>query len=216
MIHRDWLVNLLEERNFDEILEGNLKKISTGLITFLYEDDFLIFRAGEALGLVCSQIEKDDEEFVKIILRRLFWHLNDESGAYCRGAPVGIGEIGRTCTFSFEGFKNMLVSLLDNEEVELKFVIYAIGRASQNIRDAYPDPVEKLLSFLSYGSAEIRGYTAWALGEFDADTVSELQKLKDDLSVVRFYDGEFREKSIKEIVEGALNKIKVQKLNSEL
>lgn len=202
-------MDFLIERDFDAILStGNLKRISTRLISFLYEDDFLIFRSGEALGLVCSEIEKKDAEFVKIILRRLFWHLNDESGAYCRGAPVGVGEIGRTCKTAFEGFKNMLVSLLDNKEVELKFVIYAIARASRNVKDAYPNPVIKLLPFLNHENAEIRGYTAFALGELGAEgTRVELKKLKDDSSEIRIYEGDFVKKRVKDIVNEALFKI---------
>lgn len=203
-------MDFLIDRNFDAILNaGNLKKTSTRLIAFLYEDDFLIFRGGEALGLVCSEIEKKDAEFVRIILRRLFWHLNDESGAYCRGAPVGIGEIGRTCKTAFEGFKNMLVSLLDNEEVELKFVIYAIARASQNVRDAYPNPVKKLLPLLNHGNAEIRGYTVFALGKLGAEGIrNELEKLKDDSSEVRIYEGDFVRKRVKDIVNEVLSKDK--------
>lgn len=42
---------------------------------------------------------------------RLFWHLSDESGAYCIGAPLGIAEIGRNNPEEFEGFKNKYVSL---------------------------------------------------------------------------------------------------------
>jgi len=208
----DKLEILLEDRNFNAILEiGDLKKVSTKLIAFLYEDDFLVFRSGEALGLVCSEIEKKDAEFVRIILRRLFWHLNDESGAYCRGAPVGIGEIGRTCKTAFNGFKNMLVSLLDNEEVELKFVIYAIARASKNLRDAYPNPVEKLLPLLNHKNAEIRGYTAFALGELRAEVASrDLEKLKNDSSRIRIYEGDFTDKSVKEIAKNAILKIKTR------
>jgi len=207
---RDGIKKEFESRNYERILnKANLKRISTTLITFLYEDDLLIFRSSEALGLVCRRIEETDTEFVRIILRRLFWHLNDESGAYCRGAPVGIGEIGRNAKKAFEGFRNMTVSLLDNEEVELKFVIYAIGRAAESLRGAYFDPIEKLILFLKNENPEIRGYSAFALGELKAkNAINELEKLRDDVSQVEIYDGEIRKKRVNEIVEEAVNKIK--------
>ena len=188
----------LISRDYNNLLNCNLKKVASLLISFLYGSELLIFRASEALGIVCGELEKKDEEFVKNILRRLFWHLNDESGAYCKGAPVAIGEIGRNASKAFEGFKNMTVSLLDNEEVEKKYVIYAIGRAAKNVKDAYPNPVEKLKPFLKEKDAEIRGYAAWALKELGIDISN---KVEDDEEII-FYDGDLIKIKIGELIAG--------------
>lgn len=181
---------ILLSRNYDALFNLNLKKASSTLISFLYGEELLIFRASEALGIICGELEKEDVEFVRNILRRLFWHLNDESGAYCKGAPVAIGEIGRNAAVAFEGFKNMTVSLLDNEEVEIKYVIYAIGRAAKNLKDAYPNPIEKLKPLIYHENAEIRGYAAWALVELG--TINGLEHLINDDSEIVIYDGDFR------------------------
>lgn len=186
----------------------NLKRTASSLISFLYGDELIIFRAAEALGIVCGELEKEDDEFVRGILRRLFWHLSDESGAYCRGAPIAIGEIGRTAIKAFDGFKNMTVSLLDNKEVELKYVIYAIGRAAESVRNAYPDPVEKLIQLLKHENAEIRGYSAWALGELKAEkAIKELEKLIGDEEEIILYTGFFKRVEIRDVVKEALEKI---------
>lgn len=207
------LKDLLMNRDYEPLIHSeDLKKVCKELITFLYGEDLLIYRASEALGLVCRRKEQEQEqvdgEHVKNILRRLFWHLNDESGAYCRGAPVAIGEIGRNSQ-EFEGFKNMTVSLLDNEEVEFKFAIYALGRAAENVRDAYPDPVEKLLPLLNHEEPQIRGHAAWAIGELGAEESGEgLNELLEDESVITIYhQGDFKEMAVRDIAGESLNKI---------
>ncbi len=214
------LKDLLMNRDYEPLYSQDLKKVCKELITFLYGEDLYIYRASEALGLVCKKQEQGQElgqeqeqgreggEHVKNILRRLFWHLNDESGAYCRGAPVAIGEIGRNSQ-EFEDFKNMTASLLDNEEVELKFVIYALGRAAKNIVDAYPDPVEKLLPLLDHQEPEIRGYAAWALGELGAEKAVEglNELLEDGIMVQIYHQGEFKDMAVKDLAQESLNKI---------
>ena len=92
----------------------------------------------EALGYLCR-----GNVAMNFILR-LFWHLSDESGAYCIGAPLGIAEIGRTNPEVFEGFKNRFVSLIDDWEVEKKYVVIGTCRLAEIIKDAYPNPAEKI------------------------------------------------------------------------
>ncbi len=208
-VDRNEIRNLLRLREFDGLSRFKQKKLASMLITFLNDEDELYrFRAAEALGITCKKIAESDEEHVRKILRRLFWSLNDESGSYCVGAPLGIGEIGRNAPVPFEGFKNMLVSLMDNWEVELKYVVYAIGRAASSVKDAYPDPVEKLIPLLKHKKAEIRSYAAWALGELKAEKArEESESLMRDVDEITIYDGVFKKLKVKEIAEKALAKI---------
>ena len=183
----------LLDKNYDDLLSLDLKKVATILISFLYGDELLMFRASEALGIVCGRLDEKDTEYVRNVLRKLFWHLNDESGAYCKGAPLAIGEIGRNAKRAFENFKNMTVSLLDNDEVEKKYVIYAIGRAAENIKDAYPNPIEKLKPLLNEKD-EIRGYAVWALKKLGIDLFDEVK----DGEIV-FYNGDLTKVRIKDL-----------------
>ena len=68
-------------------------------------------------------------------IHRLFWHLSDESSGYRVGAPLGIAEIGKSNPEIFEGFKNKFISLLDDWEVERKYVSYGIGITADIIRN---------------------------------------------------------------------------------
>ncbi|RLI72173.1 hypothetical protein DRO97_09105, partial [Archaeoglobales archaeon] len=98
---------------------------------------------------------------------------------------------------------NMTASLLNKEEVEMKYVIYAIGRAAKNIKDAYPNPIEKLKPLLNHENPEIRGYAAWAL--LKLGVVNDLKHLKDDNNEIVIYKGNLKKLKIKDIVIKALN-----------
>jgi len=190
-IDKNGLRRLIEARMYDEVASAEKKKrTASTIISFLYGSEPFVFYAAEALGIICGVLEKEDEaEFVREILRRLFWHLRDESGAYCRGAPLAIGEIGRNAPIAFEGFKNILLSLLRNEEVELKYVIYGIGRAAENMRDAYPDPIEELTPFLEHWDVVIRAYALVTLCGLRAKIPASKIEIGSDEEFEIYFDG---------------------------
>ncbi len=140
------------------------------LIRYLYSPSELErFRAAEKLGELCRG------RIAREMILRLFWHLSDESGAYCIGAPLGIAEIGRNNPDEFEGFKNRYVSLLENWEVERKYVAYGIYRTAEIVRDAYPNPAELLRKISSEEDATFAAYAILALkalGESFSDIVA--------------------------------------------
>ncbi|AGK61465.1 hypothetical protein Asulf_01482 [Archaeoglobus sulfaticallidus PM70-1] len=191
------IAEIVRGRRYEELLElshkRGLKKVATSLISFLYLDELMVFHSAEAIGVVCREIEKRDDEFVRNILRRLFWHLSDESGAYCKGAPLAIGEIGRNCPVAFDNFRNMLLALLRNEEVEKKYVLYAIYRSAREMRSAYPDPVEEIKPYLRY-SGEIKAYAILAL-----IALGYIPEIDADERVRIYIDGDFREIALVEL-----------------
>jgi len=151
---------------------------------YLYDiEEFYRFRGAEALGYLCRG------ERARNYILRLFWHLSDESGAYCIGAPLGIAEIGRNNPEEFEGFKNKYVSLLDNWEVERKYVAYGIIRTAKIVKDAYPNPVEKLLEVLEElrHNPDFVAYSILALKELGSEIP---RKFKNDDRFAKIYDGE--------------------------
>ncbi len=189
------LRTLLRERRFEEITKPSQA------LKFLYDaDEFYRFRGSEALGALCRG------KVARNFILRLFWHLSDESGAYCIAAPLGIAEIGRTNPNVFEGFKNKFVSLLDDWEVERKYVAYGIYRLGKIVEDSYPNPVEKLTSLIDTLNADFKAYAILALSKLDRDVAEELmRKYENSEDTVSFYDG----KSVRRIsLRGALNLIR--------
>ncbi|ADB57691.1 hypothetical protein Arcpr_0626 [Archaeoglobus profundus DSM 5631] len=168
---------LLERREFEKLTPKVAMK-------FLYHpNEFYRFRGAEALGYLCKG------EKARNYILRLFWHLSDESGAYCIGAPLGIAEIGLNNPEVFEGFKNRFVSLLDDWEVERKYVAYGIARTAHLVKDAYPNPVEKLLEVLKElkDNPDFVAYALFALKRLKAEIPNEFKK---DCRFAKFYDGE--------------------------
>jgi len=161
--------------------EGLTPKLA---MRFLYDpDEFYRFRGAEALGYLCKG------EKARNYILRLFWHLSDESGAYCIGAPLGIAEIGLNNPDVFEGFKNKFVSLLDDWEVERKYVAYGIARTAELVKDAYPNPIEKLLEVLDElkRNPDFVAFAILALKRLKAEIPNDF---KNDCRFANFYDGE--------------------------
>ncbi len=175
------LRNYLKNKEYWKIRKPSLA------MQFLYDsDEFYRFRGAEALGYLCRG--KTARNFIL----RLFWHLSDESGAYCIGAPLGIAEIGRTNPDVFEGFKNKFVSLIDDWEVEKKYVVYGMGRVAHLIQDTYPDSKEKIAEVLKNDkSPETIAYailTAKKLNCCINESFEAAEKFSG--SIVRIYNGE--------------------------
>ncbi len=167
---------LLEERRYREIAKPRLA------MAYLYDgNEFYRFRAAEALGELCRG--RTAREFIL----RLFWHLSDESGAYCIGAPLGIAEIGRTNPKEFEGFKNKYVSLLDNWEVERRYVAYGIGRLHRIMDDYAIEMLREKLKELKDNLGFVV-YAIWALSKLNALEGIGLVDIEDGYAT--FYDGE--------------------------
>jgi len=171
---------------------------------FLYDaDEFYRFRGAEALGHLCRG------NVARNFILRLFWHLSDESGAYCVGAPIGIAEIGRTNPDVFEGFKNKYVSLIDDWEVERKYVVYGIGRLAEVVRDAYPDPAEKIREVLeSEKNATTLAYAVRTVVKIECECKELIEELTRRDNPVEIYSGKIVRTTLGKVARAALkNKI---------
>jgi len=89
---------LLSQDNFDEavkeISEFPARKVINPLISSLYSMDEKIKRRSiVAIGIVAAKLADHDIESARVIMRRLMWSLNDESGGIGWGAPEAMAEI---------------------------------------------------------------------------------------------------------------------------
>ncbi len=196
------------ESEFQEYLKRrDFKRINRPAVAmqFLYNaDEFYRFRGAEALGSLCRG------SVAKNFILRLFWHLSDESGAHCIGAPLGIAEIGRTNPEVFEGFKNKYVSLIDDWEVEKRYVIYGIGRLGKIVEDAYPSPTEKIIRILEEEkNPEVLAYAVKTSAELRClKCRGPIKRIIGSRKIVRIYDGEMRE-----VVLGEFARLNLERLD---
>lgn len=56
-------------------------------------EEAIRWRAAEGLGRVAARVAEEDLDRVRVVVRGLFWSMNDESGNLIRFAPQAIGEI---------------------------------------------------------------------------------------------------------------------------
>jgi hypothetical protein len=84
----DFLERLPEWRKFPP------RQVINPLISCLYTpDEALKQRAALAMGEVMALLADLDMEAARVVMRRLIWSLNDESGGIGWGAPEAMGEI---------------------------------------------------------------------------------------------------------------------------
>jgi len=83
--------NTFNEEN-DEIRAFRLRQVVNPLISFFLHKELIIkWRAVFALGMIVDKIAKEDMESARVVMRRLMWTLNDESGGDWLGGSGGHG-----------------------------------------------------------------------------------------------------------------------------
>ncbi len=78
----------------EEILSHPLRRMVSPLIgLFCDREETVRWRAVTALGMVTHALASENIEEARVVMRRLMWSLNDESGGIGWGAPEAMGEI---------------------------------------------------------------------------------------------------------------------------
>ncbi len=172
-----------------ELFSTNLKKLVSPIISFLCSlNPVEKWRSVSLLGMVACRIAKNNMEDARVIVRRLMWHLNDESGGIGWGCAESIGEILRCNKILAKEFSHILISyidpdgnLLDNDYL-VEGALWGIARLSQ----VYPENchrAEKLCYlYLKHERPLIRLYSALILRFLKGDIL-----LQNDETPVGFY-----------------------------
>jgi hypothetical protein len=139
------------------------------------------------LGAVVARLADADMEQGRVILRRLMWQLNDESGGIGWGCPEAMGEI-LACHGPLAGeFAHVLLSYLREDANFLDYpplqcgALWAVGRLAQ-VRPHLVQPAGAFLpAFLASPDPHQRGLAVWALGSIgDRAAKSLLAPLRAD------------------------------------
>lgn len=175
-------------------------------------------------GQVVPRLADQDMEAARIVMRRLLWSLNDESGGIGWGAPEAMAEIMLHHDPLAEEYLHMLLSYLhpdgpldhqDGNFLELPSLqcglLWGIGRlaASMAPKLISRGVVADLLPYLQSENGAVRGLAVWALGRLRAVGLRDaLLPLATDTSQVRLYQqGEVHLVSVAELVTDALAQI---------
>ena len=137
------------ESFLNEVYSYPLRQVINPLISFLCnQDENIKQRAILTIAQVVNLIAEKDMESARIIMRRLMWSLNDESGGIGWGAPEAMAEIMSLNAQLANEYSSILISYANPkgnylEHIELqKEVLRGLSRLGKVnpalIRDAIP------------------------------------------------------------------------------
>jgi HEAT repeat protein len=193
------VLDLLRSDSFDQTLPELLKlparQVVNPLISFLFgKDEEIKWRAVSALGQVVANLAETDIESARVVMRRLMWMLNDESGGIGWGAPEAMGEIIASHDRLAEEYAPVLISYVWEEGNFLEYeplqrgAVWGLGRVAQERPNMVQDSIPHLMSFLESPDATVRGLAAWALGLLRAEAArSRLEGLLEDNAEIPLY-----------------------------
>ena len=99
------------ESFFDEINSYSPRQVINPLISFFCNNDMIIKqRAIITIGKVVQVLADENMESARIVMRRLMWSLNDESGGIGWGAPEAMAEIMSLNAQLAEEYASILIS----------------------------------------------------------------------------------------------------------
>jgi len=172
------------------------------------------WKAVAVMGQVVTKLADEDMESARVIIRRLMWQLNDESGGIGWGCPEAMGEILARNRKLAEEFAPIVVSYVREDGNFLEYealqpgAIWAVGRLAQ----AWPDLVKGaeiyILPFLSSRAPQTRGVAIWALGYLgngDLDTAL-WPFVKDESELEIYRDGKVSRVTVGQLAKEALSR----------
>ena len=177
------------------VLDIPVRKAVNPLISYFCSHDAILrWRSVSALGVVVAHLADEDRESARVVMRRLMWSLNDESGGIGWGAPEAMGEITARHTGLANEFGHILLSYVREDcnflehEVLQRGVLWGCGRLAHARPEMVLPVADWLLPFLTSADAYHRGYAAWALRALDLnDPPMAWQNCLKDQGRLQFY-----------------------------
>jgi len=203
------------DRAIDQLCQLPSRLVINPLFSFLYNSNEKIkWRAVTAMGAVVSKLADEDMESARVIMRRLMWNLNDESGGIGWGSPEAMGEILACQKTLAKEYSRILISYaredgnFQEHQLMQRGVLWGIGRLAQANPELVIHAAPYLIPYLGSSDATVRGMTVWAMGLLGVDEVRpRFEQLKKDESELKIYiDRRLIKCKVKELAEEALGK----------
>jgi len=126
------------EQVLKELRKIPLRKAINPLISAFYDSDpNLRLKAISAFGQVVADLANEDMESARVVMRRLMWMLNDESGGIGWGAPEAMAEAMACHPRIAEEYAHILLSYIREDGNFLEYgplrrgTLWGIGRLAQ-------------------------------------------------------------------------------------
>jgi hypothetical protein len=142
-----------------------------------------------------ARLADENMESARVMMRRLMWNLNDESGGIGWGSPEAMGETMALHAGLAREFSRILRSYVRPDENFLEHamlqqgVLWGIGRLAQVRPEQLPETDIFVLPFLGSADAPHRGLSAWVLGNLRSRAaVPDLEHMIQDPAEIRFFN----------------------------
>lgn len=217
------VLELLRSEDLDFALEALCRmpprQVINSLFSLLYSTDEQIrWRTVTAMGAAVARLADEEMESARIIMRRLMWNLNDESGGIGWGSPEAMGEILACHGLLAKEYASILISYArkDGNYLELEMLqrglLWGIARLSQVRPYLVLDAVSHFVHYLQSMDPAVRGLAAWLMGLLEAgDARTALEALTDDDAELSVYQNRrLIIRRVKELAEEALKRLPIQ------
>ncbi|MFC1567233.1 DVU0298 family protein [Thermodesulfobacteriota bacterium] len=213
------ILTLLTKGDFDknlvQICQLPARQAVNPLFSFFHNTDELIkWRAVTAMGAVVAGLADHDVESARVVMRRLMWNLNDESGGIGWGSPEAMGEIMARHAGLADEYAYLLVSYVNQDGNYIEHpmlqrgVLWGLGRLAHSRPWLVKHAIPFLPLYLQSEDAMHRGLAAWTAGALGAESIKPLlQGLTNDNKRITVYMGmHLIECSVGQLTREALSK----------
>lgn len=189
------------------------RRVVNPLFGALYHgSDRIRWHAVTAMGAVVARLAEHDLESARVIMRRLMWNLNDESGGIGWGSPEAMGEIMACHARLAIEYASILVSYLNPDGNFLEHeglqegALWGLARLAHARQQLARPGAPFLSTFLSVQNTQLRGLALLAAGVLATPAMRfHLQRLcLDDSRITLYWDRCFVPRSLSELAQAAL------------
>jgi len=201
----------------EEIGRFSPRYIINPLLSFIQSgNDKVKWGAVRAVGQVVAQLAENDPEAARVILRRLMWTLNDESGGIGWGSPEAMGEILASHRGLAREYVHILLSYAREEGNYLEHeglqrgLLWGIGRLAEKRPELVRDSVKLFLPYLASKDEGIRGLAARLMGLLQVKEAEPMLRhlAQDESPMVLMIADHLTPTRVKDLAERALRAIR--------
>jgi hypothetical protein len=218
--NRGRLRELLKRGNLEAALEKVIRlpprQVINPLFSFLQSGDAALkWPAVRIFGAVVARLAGQDLEAARVVMRRLMWSLNDESGGIGWGSPEAMGEILARHSGLAEEYVSILLSYaredgnyLENEGLQ-RGLLWGIGRVAEGHPLLVQDAAPNLMVYLASPDASVRGLAARLMGLLHVSrSCARLRELvRDEEQISLDFQNELGKHYVKDVAEEALARV---------
>ncbi len=195
-----------------------LQAINCLMKAFYNQDSLERWYAISAFGRAVALLAKSDMERARVVMRRLMWTLNDESGGIGWGAPEAMGEALANCQQLADEYSRILLSYIREDGNYLEYLPLRRGAlwGLMRLAQAWPDLMRKieaekwLIEYLSDQDPESKGLAILALGfssSLNARRILQEIEIDEEAVFTVYLNGSLKRFSLQDAINMALKSL---------